>query len=475
MPSWRLDVPEHWTSGLYIAAFTTDTGYRSLTPFVVRDAASDAKICVVLPFLTYQAHNRWPLNTVHGSSLVFGYEGDSGRGTTYKFRATEVTFNRPYDRSGLPELTRRDIDVISWLEYCGYELTYVSDVDLHEGAVDPGHLRGLVFVGQHEYWTRSLRESVQAASKAGTSLAFLGAGTCHWVVRLEGPGDRWLASYKNDPDPHAPSGQATTRWRTGRPGPGAPEQAMVGTQLIGKTAQAASLVVSNSEHWVWADTGVTDGATIDGIVLGQVDEVDLLVGSPPTSRSTVLAASPFILAGRETLQNQFTNISELANGAFIFSAGTESWSLGLVRQNLLILGYSSRLTTSSTGWPESDRSGQVPTRPEPRTTERALDPASRGINAITLENRKKGSRGWSIGVGGDEGQRRRRPPDHGLCLRNERGARKEDQLSRQHESRRTLHGRDLPDGLVRRRRCPASDDESDPERHAPARPEHRSA
>ena len=57
-------------------------GHRSLTAFVVRDDASPASMCVVLPFLTYQAANRWPLDTIHGRSLGHGYVEGTGTNAT---------------------------------------------------------------------------------------------------------------------------------------------------------------------------------------------------------------------------------------------------------------------------------------------------------------------------------------------------------------------------------------------------------
>src|SRR5262249_26335779 len=124
-PSWRLEVPGDWQSGMYIAAFTTASGHRSLTPFVVRDDAAPAPPCVVLPFLTYQAINRWPLDGVHGSSLEQGYDPATNGGTTDRHRASEVSFDRPYTHTGLPARAYQDADVIAWLERCDYDVTYV--------------------------------------------------------------------------------------------------------------------------------------------------------------------------------------------------------------------------------------------------------------------------------------------------------------------------------------------------------------
>ncbi|CAM5665381.1 hypothetical protein SMICM304S_05120 [Streptomyces microflavus] len=42
-------------SGIYLAVFTSADGFRSSTPFVVRDTERRSDLLMVLPFTTYQA------------------------------------------------------------------------------------------------------------------------------------------------------------------------------------------------------------------------------------------------------------------------------------------------------------------------------------------------------------------------------------------------------------------------------------
>lgn len=329
-PSWHVEISEGWTTGLYLAAFTTVSNRRILTPFVVTDPHPSAPVGVVLPFLTYQATNRWPLDGVHGTSLALGYVPGNPDQATFRTRAVEVSFDRPYAQYGgigLTEAMLVDVEVVSWLEEHGHDVAYLTDVDLHEGRVDLDRFSGLFFVGQHEYWTRAMRARVTAALARGTSLVFSSAGTAYWHARLQPAADgrpnRILACYKFDPDPHAPATEATTRWRA-RPGPNLPEQLLTGTGLIGRAAGPTDLVVSAAQHWVWAGVGVDDGTTIAGLVNGQCDGMDPAVGGPGGTR-TILAASPFRLLGKGTEHVQQTTIHEWDTGTFVFSAGTEEW------------------------------------------------------------------------------------------------------------------------------------------------------
>ncbi len=396
--SWRLAVPDGWMSGLYLAAFTSAGGHRSLTAFVVRDDASPASMCAVLPFLTYQAANRWPLDTIHGRSLGHGYVEGTGTNATYKTRAFEVSFDRPYTHTGLPAQAYVDIDVIAWLERCGYDLTYVSNVDLHDGTVDPSRFSGLVFVGQDEYWTRPMREAVTRATHRGTSLAFLGAATSNWHARLEGAADgradRIIACYKTSPDSRADDPDATARWRSVRPGPGSPEQAFVGVQLLGTTAEPADLIVANPDHWAWAGTGVAVGTAIDGLVKGQVDAVHS-GAAVSAGHATVLAESPFTLAGKGSIEVQNTSICELESGAVVFAAGTASWTLGLVRDSHLDARVCLAMRNVLDRMAGAAQSAETPPR---RSLVEAVQAAERPTSPITVENHKPGSKGWRIRV-----------------------------------------------------------------------------
>src|SRR5262249_28229443 len=149
------------------------------------DPHTRARICVVLPFLTYQANNRWPLDGVHGTSLAFGYIAGTSAGSTFRTRALEVSFDRPYSDPTLSNAMLTDVALVAWLESNGHDVTYVTDQDVHAGRVDAARFGGLLFPGQHEYWTRPQREWVEQAMREGVSAAFLGAATAHWHARLE--------------------------------------------------------------------------------------------------------------------------------------------------------------------------------------------------------------------------------------------------------------------------------------------------
>ena len=141
---------------------------------VRRDLPSaEGTVALVAPVTTWQAYNQWG-----GYSLYAGADGDS--------RSHAVSFDRPYNgATGANDYRTAAIPIIVRAEQSGVPLSYFTNIDLHtrEHALDGA--RGYVSMGHDEYWTTAMREAVARARDAGTNLAFLGANTMYWRVRLE--------------------------------------------------------------------------------------------------------------------------------------------------------------------------------------------------------------------------------------------------------------------------------------------------
>ncbi|MFI7219445.1 N,N-dimethylformamidase beta subunit family domain-containing protein [Micromonospora maritima] len=324
--SWRLPVPRNWVSGLYQAVFTSAAGWRSSTPFVVRDDRRAAPLCVVLPVTTWQAYNQWPRDRRVGRSLYNGYRPDGRRDPALRARA--VSFDRPYADAGLPTHFDRDEDAIRWLERNRYDVSYATSLDLHSGRLDPSRHRGLVFCGHDEYWSAEMRRATEAGLAAGTSLVFLGANSVYWHARVRagrnGRPDRLVECAKTPPDPGADASGPTVTWRD----LDRPEQALLGVQYNGIVREPQPLVVRAAEHWVWAGTGVADGDRVPGVVDGEADGVNAGVFRPA---GTTLSSSPYpAQQGGRRLQS--TSVYETPGGAVVFASGTLGWTMALDRR-----------------------------------------------------------------------------------------------------------------------------------------------
>jgi hypothetical protein len=351
--SWTLNVPKTWTSGAYLAAFTTEDGHRSVTPFVVRDDARAADFLVVLPFSTYQAYNQWPLNGTVGKSLYYGYgdesnagealaEGGStrvdvhGKPVSYGARAKTVSFSRPYSGVGLPQRIDLDYEFLQWAERMGYDLSYATSVDLHQGRVTASQYSGLVFSGHDEYWSQQMRENVSAAVDHGTHLAYIAANNVYWHVRYEqdphGGETPIMVCWKSDPDPAPDESGPTCLWREVKSNGAQAEQALLGVMYNGIPREEVPLVVSNPQHWFWSGTGVREGESIPGIVGGEADGYYPGAPTPQTVEHTLLSASHYMaLGGSDWPRVQHTSLYQTKRGAIVFAAATFNWSFGLNR------------------------------------------------------------------------------------------------------------------------------------------------
>jgi len=340
-PSWRLSVPTSWVSGYYLAVFTTQTGYRSYTPFVVRDDARKADLCVVIPFTTYQAYNLWPKNGKIGKSLYYGYKTvipAKGQPTPwtldYARRAFEISFDRPYANTGLPTNYDLDLAFIAWAEEAGYNMVFATSHDLHAGRIKPDRYKGLVFPGHDEYWSRQMRDNTAAAVGAGTSLAFLSANNVYWHVRMPDNADhraeRLVTCHKDHPDVTVPMAQRSARWREPQ-GSNEPEQSLLGVMYNGILTEPVPLVVREPDHWFWAGTGVRAGEQIPGIVGFEADELESEAPRSPLGPQVLLSASPYISV-ENVPQTQNTSLIETDKGAIIFAASSLSWPRALLPQ-----------------------------------------------------------------------------------------------------------------------------------------------
>ncbi|GGJ96311.1 hypothetical protein GCM10010123_27890 [Pilimelia anulata] len=336
--SWVLDVPRSWTSGTYLARFRTRSGWHSYHPFIVRDDQRRAEFCVVLPTTTWQAYNQWPRDLHRGKSLYHGYD-KHGR-LAVDLRARKVSFDRPYHEQGLPSRFDNDRHAIAFLERSGYDVTYAASHDLHNGTVDPRQYRGLVFLGHDEYWSAEMRRRATKALDEGVSLAYLTANNVYWNVRFEaspdGIPDRTLTCYKNSPDPHAAAGGiGTNQWRLGRfRGPKRPEQELLGVMYNGIVLAPRPLIVRNSDHWFWADTGVRDGDAVPHVVGGEADGLHRAAARPLDGEHTLLSHSRYRSRADRSIRVQNTSLRELSHGGIVFVAATLSWPAALARSGL---------------------------------------------------------------------------------------------------------------------------------------------
>ncbi len=340
--SHRLTIPTDWVSGIYVAKLVNADGYDNYIGFVVRNDGRQADLLFQRPILTDHAYNSFPnvdpstpgfdgSNPAHvGKSL---YEFNSGGGNTVAGtkRAVKISMNRPMSGNGVGLLFTWEYDLMQWLERNGYNVTYSTNIETH---VDPSRLldfKGFISPAHDEYWTGEMFTAVERARDAGVGLAFMGANTAYYQIRLDPSADgtlrRSIFTYKSASlDPEPDPAKKTGRFRD----IGRPEQALIGIQYVDYgPPERSALVPRNIDHWLFEGTGITTTDVIPGVVGSEIDNYDSRFPLPANSSYTLLAASPY--TGVRGQQVQHTSIYQAPGGAWVFASGTLSWSFGLGR------------------------------------------------------------------------------------------------------------------------------------------------
>jgi hypothetical protein len=361
--AYSLEVPASWASGVYTAQFNTGPNGTSskLIIFVVREETpgSTAPILFSVASNTHSAYNE-----VGGKSL---YDYNSSN----LVPATTVSYDRPYRQGGDGKYYEREHPFVMWAESMGYPVEYATDVDIH---ADPGllfHYRCFVIAGHAEYWTREMRENLDAFVKAGGNALILAGNTCWWQVRLS-PDLRRITGYKDSAftrDPFAidadPSNDhlITTHWFR-LPVP-EPENSTTGLSWRdgGYHNYKSAFLVANgfggyrvyrTDHWAFQGTGLADGDMIgrEAAIVGyEVDgtllEARAASGSPawdaqgfyplsgalPYVTNTKVSRTPenFVVLGLapSTKGHAVMGLFESSAGGHVFNAGTTNWVMGL--------------------------------------------------------------------------------------------------------------------------------------------------
>ncbi len=340
--SYLLHIGMSWLSGVYlvkISSLNLVVPAEAYIMLVVTAPNSSSAIAASLPVDTYQAYNEWG-----GWSLythVAG-PGQGGNTETAVAHADMVSFDRPLQ---VLDFLSWDIHSVRWLERSGYDVSYLTDVDLDEQPTLVEHHRVFITLGHDEYWSLAMRNSLQAARDAGVSLAFFGADDAYWQIRYQpdsaGLPDHTIICYKvatgghyanqklsNDPMYPAHPEVVTSLWRD--PVVNRPENALLGLMyesFYNSGYRPDWVVVPGPLDSLAAGTGLQPGEHIRGGLLGyEYDGVWNNGQTPPNLH--ILALSPVVNTYKEK-QIAATAYYRAASGALVFDAGSIWWSWGL--------------------------------------------------------------------------------------------------------------------------------------------------
>ncbi len=277
-PTMKVTVESDWPPGYYLLRIGTDRGWSQWVPLLVRDDASRSRIVVQSSVTTWQAYSLWG-----GYSLYYGIAPQGGQ--SFANRARVVSFDRPYapgNEDGSADFFGDEFPLVALVERLGLDVTYWTDVDLHERPQLLANHDCLVSLGHDEYWSAPMRYGVQDAVDRGLNFAVLGANACYRHIRFEDSplgANRREVCYKvatEDPLYGKDNAEVTSNWNA--PPDPRPENALIGIMYQAYGASGGITVVDSS-HFAFEGTGLTDGAVIPD-VLGS--EFDCYVPGPPT-------------------------------------------------------------------------------------------------------------------------------------------------------------------------------------------------
>jgi hypothetical protein len=347
--SYTLPVGATWVSGLYIANFTAITsGKQSRTWFVVRNDSSKSDLVFQSAFTTFQAYNSFGTGA-NGQSVTRSlYTSNSTGGIA----AQKVSYDRPFAQETIApwELNNPmnyEYNMIRWLESQGYDVTYLTNLDVHSSPALLLNHKTYLSVAHDEYWSLEMRNAVEGARDKGVNLGFFSANTAYWRIRFEpsssGVANRVEVCYKYPAlgfvDPVAP----TDRWRDSDNN--RPENAMLGVMYIGDNDLILAdlgqdFLPINTTDKYYANTGLSNLTHLSQLVGfewdGVVDNTVYGASTNSTPPGLVVLSSSQVVASdiAPGLPSSYPEVSNAArytaaSGAHVFATGSIQWVWGL--------------------------------------------------------------------------------------------------------------------------------------------------
>ncbi len=321
-PSYELTIPDEWTSGVYVGKLTeATTGLQSYVIFIVRDRRA-AQWLFQCSDHTWQAYNRWPSQF----SLY-----DDGQNEWHWGDKSQVSFNRPYGKycqildaplsTGSGEFFLWEFPFVYWLEREGFDVSYISNTDLHRDAAQPLRGAGFISVGHDEYWTIEMYRHVEAAIAQGVNLAFFsGNAVCGRIAWEDSTRSLRRVGVFGPPGGTRDFESMQTLEHVRPYG-----NELMGAHSTGPVTGGADWICVRPDHWIYADTGMKLGDSVPGVIGWEYHGDPAPIAGLEIVASGPTQTAPGVLNGGEYTATVYPG----PNGNFVFNASTCWWADGL--------------------------------------------------------------------------------------------------------------------------------------------------
>ena len=345
-------IPGDWTSGVYLGKLTQLDVPKPLQSYVIF-VLHDDRTCDFLfkcSDTTWSAYNAWPdeysLYEFHGDPPKVGYWGPD----------IQASWDRPYAMQlpwygvhqperlawmvGASQFLIFEFPLLFWMESRGYDVSYISCVDLHETPAVRLRQRtkALVASGHDEYYSVGMHDNLQAAIDAtddmpekGLSVAFFCGGSMTAVTSMApsvidpsrqnriirrlgrwGVIEQWLLAIQPE------QGRFTD------PFPDAGE--LMGARLVDPCLGVADWVCTNTQgplaSRLYSGTGLADGDRLRSVIGHE------FTGRPVDKPGLEVLAEGHLVGdqGAQTPSTYTATLYPGPKGNFVFNSSTIWWA-----------------------------------------------------------------------------------------------------------------------------------------------------
>ena len=322
-------IPADWPSGVYLGKLSLldadkpEGRYQSYVVFIVRDERP-ADIVFQCSDNTWQAYNRWPKN----NSLY-----DDGTKEWNLIAGPRATYDRPYGKycqimdnplsQGSGEFLLWEFPFAFWLEQHGYDVTYISNTDVHASSDCLTRGKIMLSVGHDEYWSLEQFQHVKQAVQAGVSVGFFSGNTCCFVA----PFSPSSSGVPNRILTRAGRYGGLTEEEKQQMGPfpleGPNENTLLGARTVSPFNGSGDWTCALPQHWLFKGTNMEKGESIPGLVGWEFH------GDPAKIPGLEVVAEGKTINGGGKPAHYTATVYPGPKGNFVFSASTIFWAQGL--------------------------------------------------------------------------------------------------------------------------------------------------